>query len=226
LDEVRAFLTHTESLRDGPLYVVALATGMRRGELLGLRWRDIAGARINVRRQWTQNASKGWHMRTLKTGAKARRALEVDECTVAALDRQRARVEAERAAWGTGYTNQDLVFPREDGTPQIGHVVTDRFRRAVAGCPGVSRIVLHGLRHTHATLLLEDGVSLKVVALRLGDRDDTVLRVYGHVTPKGQSVAVARVREWLTPTSDNREQSVSDDELMEPDGPEGSRGPN
>jgi integrase len=226
LDEMRAFLAHTEGMRDGPLYVVALATGMRRGELLGLRWRDIVGARINVRRQWTQNGSKGWHMRTLKTGAKARRALEVDDCTIAALEHQRARVDAERLAWGTGYTNHDLVFPREDGTPQIGHVVTDRFRRAVAGCAGVSRIVLHGLRHTHATLLMEDGVSLKVVALRLGDRDDTVLRVYGHVTPHGQSVAVARVREWLAPTSNNREQSVSDDELNEPDEPDEPHVPN
>ncbi|TMC13043.1 MAG: hypothetical protein E6J41_01600 [Chloroflexi bacterium] len=104
---------------------------------------------------------------------------------------------------------------KEDGTPQIGHVVTDRFRRTVAGCAGLSRIVLHGLRHTHATLLLEDGVSLKVVALRLGDRDDTVLRVYGHVTPHGQSVAVARVREWLSPTFDNREHFVSEGEPTE-----------
>ena len=210
LAEVRVFLAHTDGQRDGPLYVVALATGMRRGELLGLRWKDIVGPRINVRRQWTQNGRKGWHMTSLKTGAKARRTLEIDDRTIAALERQRCQVTAERQAWGNGYANQDLVFPREDGTPQIGHVVTGRFGRIVAGCDGVSRIVLHGLRHTHATLLLEDGVSLKVVALRLGDRDDTVLRVYGHVTPQGQAVAVARVREWLTPEPEIREQSVSE----------------
>jgi hypothetical protein len=52
------------------------------------------------------------------------------------------------------------------------------------------------MRHTHATLLLEDGVSLKVVAGRLGDREDTVVKLYGHVTPRGRALAVASVGTW------------------------------
>ena len=52
------------------------------------------------------------------------------------------------------------------------------------------------MRHTHATLLLEDGVSIKVVAERLGDREDTVLKLYGHITPRGRVVAVASISSW------------------------------
>jgi integrase len=57
----------------------------------------------------------------------------------------------------------------------------------------VLAIRFHDMRHTHATLLLEDGASLKYVAERLGDREDTVLKTYGHVTPKMRSHAVDRL---------------------------------
>lgn len=200
LDEMRAFLAGAEH-RDAELWAVALATGMRRGELLGLRWRDVEleHGRINVRRQWTIAGRKGWRMSALKTGTNALRTIEVDGFTVATLRRQQGRVVAERRAWGGAYAAGDLVFPYEDGRPQDGGEVTRRFKRAIGRCPDLPMMVFHGMRHTHATLLLEDGVSLKVVAQRLGDHENTVLRVYGHVLPRGMAIAASRVASWLDP---------------------------
>jgi integrase len=198
LDEMRLFLDFVESQREAGMYAVGLATGMRRGELLGLRDRDVdlPGARISVRQQWTKAGDQGWRMMPLKTGQKAWRSIDIDPVTVAVLRRQRDMVAMEREAWGNTYRDHGLVFPREDGLPQNPDHVTTRFERLIEDCPGVPRIVFHGMRHTHATLLLEDGVSIKVVAERLGDREDTVLRLYGHITPRGRMTAVASVGTW------------------------------
>lgn len=203
LDELRAFLAAQDGSRDAPLWAVALATGMRRGELLGLRWRDVdlEAGRIDVRRQWTMRGERGWEQRALKTGTKALRTIEVDRHTIAYLERQRATVEGEQAAWGGVYEATDLVFPRQDGRHQDGSEVTKRFKRAIAQAGGLPVIVFHGTRHTHATLLLEDGVSLKVVAQRLGDQESTVLRTYSHVLPRGLHIAASRVESWLAPES-------------------------
>jgi integrase len=215
LEEMQAFLASVTDLRDGDLYALALATGMRRGELLGLRWRDVdlKHCRVHVRRQWTMAGERGWVMAPLKTGTMALRSIEIDRFTVGILERQRVLVDRERAAWGSAYYPHGLVFPTEDGRAQDGSEVTKRFKRAVARCPDIPVIVFHGLRHTHATLLLEDGVSLKVVAQRLGDREQTVLRTYNHVLPRGMAIAAARVAAWLDPNSNpgfSREQSVSE----------------
>lgn len=88
-------------------------------------------------------------------------------------------------------------------------------RRTLPTAAGVRVIPLHGLRHTHATLLLENGESLKYVAERLGDREDTVLETYSHVTSKMRSDAVSRLaslidgRGFPTETRSVREHSVS-----------------
>jgi integrase len=198
LDEMQLFLPFVAALRDAGLYAVALATGMRRGELLGLRRRDVdlKHGRVSVRRQWTKAGDQGRKMVPLKTGQKAWRTIDLDPFTVAVLERQYEMIEAERREWGTGYQDQGLVFPREDGTPQDPDQATRAFTRLAEQCPDVPRIIFHGMRHTHATLLLEDGVSLKVVAERLGDREDTVVKLYGHITPRGRAAAVASVGRW------------------------------
>ena len=77
---------------------------------------------------------------------------------------------------------------------------TRRFEARAAACPGVLRIHFHDLRHTHATLLLESGESIKYVAERLGDREDTVLETYAHVTPRMRSSGVGKVRGFFAAT--------------------------
>jgi integrase len=103
-----------------------------------------------------------------------------------------AAQEFERNGWGDVYRDRDLVFCNPDGSPYDPDVATRRFEQRGRAARLVV-IKLHEARHTHATLLLENGESLKYVAERLGDREDTVLEIYQHVTAKTRSEAPARL---------------------------------
>jgi integrase len=87
----------------------------------------------------------------------------------------------------------DLVFCRPGGSPEDPNVVGRRFGRRIRDLARLPAIGLHGLRHTHATLLLEEGVDVKTVSERLGhDSVQTTLELYGHVTPKMRANAATR----------------------------------
>jgi integrase len=193
-EELAAFLSFTAQDRDFPLYQLAAATGMRRGELLGLRWRDVdlEGGRLSIRQQVTRQAD-AWGFGPPKS-AKSKRSLDLDADTVAILCEQRERQLFERRRWDDAYhSDLDLVLCREDGSPEDPDVVGRRFSRRVAQVKGLPKIGLHGLRHTHATLLLEDGVDVKTVSERLGhDSIQTTLELYAHVTPRMRASAAAR----------------------------------
>jgi integrase len=193
-DELATFLSFTAPDRELALYHVAAATGMRRGELLGLRWRDVdlAGVRLSVRQQYTrQGKSLGFGP---PKSAKSIRTIDLDNETVDLLREQRERQLFERRAWGKAYrAGLDLVFCRADGSAEDPNVIGRRFGRRVRDLASLPAIGLHGLRHTHATLLLEEGVDVKTVSERLGhDSVQTTLELYGHVTPKMRANAASR----------------------------------
>jgi integrase len=193
-DELATFLAFTAQDRELALYHVAAATGMRRGELLGLRWRDVDldGVRLSVRQQYTrQGKSLGFGP---PKSAKSIRTIDLDEETVDLLREQRERQLFDRRAWGKAYrADLDLVFCRPGGAPEDPNVVGRRFGRRIRDLARLPAIGLHGLRHTHATLLLEEGVDVKTVSERLGhDSVQTTLELYGHVTPKMRASAAAR----------------------------------
>lgn len=108
------------------------------------------------------------------------------------IEYAQAKVDRERNEWGKANADMDLVFCSPLGSPLDVDVVTRRFERRAKDA-GVRPIRFHDMRHTHATLLLENGESLKYVAERLGDREDTVLSTYAHVTPKMRAAAVDRL---------------------------------
>lgn len=202
VEEVRAFLVFTQQTREHALYQLALATGMRRGELLGLRRRDLdlESCRIHVRQQWTKDGDCGRRFMSLKTGSKAWRTIDLDDLTVASLKRHLANQEFERRSWGGEYRRDlDLVFCKPDGNRYDPDETTRRFERRAAACPAVPRIRFHDMRHSHATLLLESGEGVKYVAERLGDREDTVVETYAHVTRRMRSSAVNKVRGFFSP---------------------------
>ena len=108
-----------------------------------------------------------------------------------ALGDHRSRQDDERREFGAGYAESGLVFRFEDGRPLHPSYVTQRFRRLVR-LSGVERISLHGLRHTHATLMLQARVPTKVVSERLGHSDPAfTLRIYQHVLVGMQAEAAA-----------------------------------
>lgn len=198
--EVWAFLDYTARDADHALWRTALMTGMRRGEILGLRRRDLqlgrvlngkAAPALNVRQQYSRAGDEGLALRSLKTGDRAWRTIDLDEGTATVLRGHLDAQEFQRRSWGPAYaskcprcgkqveercsacrlkaTDLDLAFCHPDGSPFDPDVVTRRFERRAETCSGVVRIRFHDMRHTHATLLLEDGATERYVAERLGD---------------------------------------------------------
>lgn len=103
------------------------------------------------------------------------------------------------------------MFCHADGSPYDPDNTTARFERRTEECPGVIRIRFHDMRHTHATLLLEDGETERYVAERLGDTVEIVHETYGHVTPAMRVAAVRRLASRLaTPTVGDRPVTDSD----------------
>lgn len=189
--QLRAFLDGVgENERWGPLWTLAAATGMRRGELLALRWQDVDldAAMVRVERSVTQVNQQRLYV-TPKNHE--RRDIAIDNRTCAVLRSWRKVQMAERLEWGPAYRgDEDLVFTWEDGRPVLPDYVTKAFGVRSTSLD-VPRLKLHELRHTHATMLLRDGVPVHVVARRLGHRDPSVtLNVYADVIPDDDGRAV------------------------------------
>ena len=163
------------------LFLLAVHTGLRRSELCGLEWGDVDLERgvLSVRRGLVVQAS-GPRLREPKSGRG--RVVVLTEESAEALAGLRDRRSG----------NGDFVFCRRDGTPLKPDWVTYAFRRA-ARRAGFLGLRLHDLRHTHASLMLSEGVHLKVVSERLGHSSVAVTGdIYSHVQPSVQREAVER----------------------------------
>jgi integrase len=189
------------SLQEGeplyPLWRVLAATGMRRGEALGLRIEDLDldAGRLGIRHSRTQAGYKAVEQGT-KTGKARVVALDTD--TIAALRQQIQQQLDDAGKWGSGWTATGHVFTREDGTPWQPDRISKLWDQAVAAT-GVKRIRLHDLRHTHATIMLQAGVHPKVVSERLGhSKIGTTLDLYSHVIPALEESAAELFASLLT----------------------------
>ncbi len=182
-DDVRTFLASVSDDRLNALYRVLIATGMRRGEALGLRWSsvDLDGRRLNVERALTVVDSEV--MWSAPKTARSRRSISIDPDTVAALRAHRKRQLVERVAAGDAWNDEGLVFCNELG----GTLHPDRFTRRFVSASkraGLPTIRLHDLRHTWATLALQAGIHPKIVSERLGHATTGItLDIYSHVQP-------------------------------------------
>ena len=181
-DQLRRFLDAMADHELYPLYLLAATTGMRRGELAGLPWSnvDLDAARLTVNQQ-TVSVQYRLIEGDLKTPT-SRRSIDLDPRTVAELRRHRRRQLEERMA--TGQRGDDgYVFAKPDGSPIHPDLISQTFERAVAKLD-IPRIRLHDLRHTHATILLQQNVHPKVVSERLGHSSVAfTMTVYQHVMP-------------------------------------------
>ncbi len=188
--QLQAFLEQVDEDRWAPLWTLAAANGMRRGELMGLTWADVdleAGV-VSIDRSTTQ---LGRERVTSTPKNHERRQVAIDPRTVGALKAWRVRQAAERLEWGSAYVDTGgLVFTWENGAPVLPDYVTKAFGKAQEGLRA-PRLVFHGLRHTHATLLLRDGVPVHIMAKRLGNKDPSItLNVYADVIPDDDAGAV------------------------------------
>jgi integrase len=199
-EEADKVLRAAVGVRLEALYVLALTTGMRQGELLGLRWRDVdLEAEVLSVRVTLQKVAGRYTLAEPKTTRGRRRIPLVPEA-VAALRAHRARQSEERLRVGQAWRGLDLVFCDETGEPLNGISVLRYSFYPLLKRAGVEKVRFHDLRHTTATLLLREGVHPKIVAELLGHATISItLDTYSHVLPDMMRRATAAMSRALYP---------------------------
>jgi integrase len=181
------------------LYVLALTTGMRRGELLALHWSeiDLEGGFLQVR--WTlQHMAGGVYVLTPPKTARSRRKIALTTRAIKALDKHRSRQLAKRDAAKEAWHEEDFVFTNAIGHPIRGNHILQRNFAPLLVKAGLPAIRFHDLRHTAATLLLLRGIHPKVVSEMLGHSTISMtLDTYSHVLPDMQKDATAALDRLL-----------------------------
>ena len=200
--EVQRFLVSVADDRLYALWTVLLATGLRRGEALGLRWDDVDLDRRRLSIQRAVTVVDYEIVVSEPKTARGRRSVSIDPTTAAVLVAHRKRQLEERLAWGPAWQDSGYVFTTEDGRVLHPQRVTQVFKR-LASEAGLPPIRLHGLRHTAATLALTAGIHPKVVSERLGHATVGItLDTYSHVGEGLQEEAATRVAGMIFGTAD------------------------
>jgi integrase len=183
-EEIATVLKAAEGTKLYMPVLLAVTTGMRRGEVLGLRWSDVNldAAELKVEQTLEQTEGSGLRFKAPKT-KRSRRAITLPAFTVNALKRHRAEQAEERLALGIGGDSDGLVFTRYDGATVNPRNFSKEFSRMMKAT-GVGKTTFHGLRHTHITHLLRAGEHVKVVSERAGHASIAItLQIYGHAIP-------------------------------------------
>lgn len=198
IEEINRFLHYAKF--DNPIYyyifMLALHTGMRRGELLGLKWSNVDLERgiISVSETLVYDG-EGFRFSGVKTSS-SRRTISIDIKDCDELRKYR-KLQNEFKLAAFEYDDQDIVFCREDGRPIYPRTLAIIFDRVTKKAK-VPKIRLHDLRHTHATVSLEIGIPPKVVQERLGHASIKVtMDTYAHVTPNMQMESAAAFSEAI-----------------------------
>jgi integrase len=180
------------------LFAMALDTGMRRGELVGLRWVDVDMQErvIHVRRSIV-STTQGRIVQPPKSSSGVR-AIRFSEALAGWLRKHSTSQAKERLVAGSTWTDHDLVFPQPNGKPLNAHNLSARLFPRLCEGAGVPRIRFHDMRHTHATRLLEAGVPLKAVQERLGHASGaTTIDIYSHVLQATADLAATAMDDVL-----------------------------
>lgn len=165
-------------------FLTALLTGMRQGEIMGLRWKDIDmdGQIIYIRQTLTQDAE-------IKYGAKndsSVRSIHISNKLISELKNFRKRILSEKLLLGQDYNDFDLVICTQSGRPMIPRNFRKEFYNLTEKID-LPKIRFHDLRHTHATILIQQNVNVKLISERLGHAEiGTTLNTYSHVLPNMQ----------------------------------------
>ncbi|RKF45300.1 integrase [Bacillus wiedmannii] len=194
--EVQLFLKAAQDIRYSIVFHMALVTGMRQGELLGLRWKDVDLEKGHLTISQTLSHDGKTFLLGGKTKSSLRKIL-LPASTIAKLKKHRAVILKEKLSQGEEYQDNDLVMCTPFGTP-INPANVRRSLNALIQKAAVPKVRFHDLRHTHATLLLAKGVNVKVISERLGHSNIKItLDTYSHVLPTMQEDAVNKIEEIL-----------------------------
>lgn len=199
-DEASKFLASSAHDRWAPIYDLDLHSGLRCGELAGLRWADVhLDDAVLITRNNRVSVDYVVHEGTTKSN-KGRR-VDLDAETIVMLRRWKVRQLEERLEWGESWTDSGYVFTYEDGRALHPGTIGWHFERLTKAA-AVPRIRLHDIRHTHATLGLAAGVPLKVMSERLGHASTQITAdLYQHVMPGMGADAASKVAGLLRRSS-------------------------
>jgi integrase len=192
----------SQESRFGMLFYLALVTGMREGELLGLKWSDLDWNKgtLNVQRQLRRVPGKGYLMIPPKTRA-GRRQVKLGQGTLERLADHRGHLELEKRAIGARWVENDLIFPNILGKPMTSKHMMLAFKRILQE-NGLPNIRFHDLRHTSITFLLDSGTPINTVQRRAGHSKASITTdTYGHSLGHSEEEAAARIEELITPVA-------------------------
>lgn len=198
--QVRTLLLAVRDTRFEALYQIAVTTGMRKGEILGLKWSDLdwVNRTLHVQRQLLRINNQGLVFDAPKSKA-SRRVIVLGEATIEKLRGHQTLQHKERLFAGERWQEYDLIFPSTIGTPMEPRNCVRHFKETLreANLPNVR---FHDLRHSAASLMLQQGTHPKIVQERLGHASISLtLDTYSHVIPTMQEEVAAKIDELLTP---------------------------
>lgn len=184
----------------GPIYL-ALSTGLRKGEILALKWKDIDGDNLTVNGTVEQAAG---HIAIKQPKTKSsRRTIALPQRASEELRKHRAAQNEERLLLGSGYQANDLVFPKVDGQIWAPTSFDGQHARTIREA-GIGHVRFHWYRHTHASQLLKRGENIKVVSERLGHaKIGITLDTYGHLLKGMQESAAKTINDILAEVEKN-----------------------
>jgi integrase len=195
-----AFLDAIKDTEYYPLFYTILYTGMRRSEVLALKWADVDldMGTISINRSLHQLADNSFIFQPPKT-AKSRRLVALPPSATLVLKGHLETQTARGLMLDSPVTDETLVFCHPDGSPMLPHSITNAWKR-LAKQTGFQGIRLHDARHTHATIMLSQGVHPKIVQERLGHANISMtLDTYSHVLPGLQQAAALRFDQTSAP---------------------------
>jgi len=200
VEQATKFLEHAADDRYAALFALALTTGMRPGEYLGLKWKDVdlKNGLVAVRRTLVPIKKGGWEFGEPKI-AQGNRGIPLSKSVTKALAEHRKKQVEERLKAGADYANHDLVFATKTGEPiGLRNFVNRHFKVILRAASLPSKFRLYDLRHSCATLLLAQGEHPKIVSERLGHASVTLtLDTYSHVLPTMQQGAAEKLEAVL-----------------------------
>ena len=199
IKEVKKLLETAKKSKHYTAILFSLFTGVRRGELLALEWKHIDGETntVTIEQAITRTKTEGIKIGKTKT-KNSNRTIAINDFLMMELMKHNVKQSINKDVLGEAYySKHDLVFCQNDGSPLCPVAFSRTFKRLTERA-GIEDFSLHGLRHTAATILLENGVDIKTVSATLGHADISITgNIYSHVTSKMQEKAAVVLGEAL-----------------------------
>lgn len=203
-EEVAHFLELAKESRYYITYLLAITTGLRRGEILGLRWKDIHFEEKRASIQKNLVVVKGTPILQEPKTNGSKRSISLPITTVEALKKYKRIQSQEKLKQGINYQDNDLIVATSVGTPVNPRNLPRSFYQLMKKA-NLADIRFHDLRHTHATLMLQQGVHPKIVSERLGHSNTRITAdIYSHVLPSMQEEAVDQFEKMFLENSQTK----------------------